>query len=487
MKQLLSAAVVKQSLASHSWLGLCTGALMYLICLSGALAVFHHEWERWEQPRIEEFVALSPAQLQQAYAEAAARIGETHDIIIALAAGDSPRTTISADEQAWFVNADGRLGEAVNHSWAEMLADLHIYLHLPHSWGMIVVSIVGALLCGLIISGLLAHPSIFRDAFSLRVNGSPRLEQADIHNRLSVWGAPFHLMIAITGAFYGLAQFMGLLVALTLYDGDTEVMMAELYGGHPEVESSLAVARVDRALAQMPEIAPEATPFYITVEHPGETDQFILVGAEHPGRLIYAEQYRFTAEGDYIDHVGFSDGAAGQQFIFSVYRIHFGHFGGLVTKVLFLIAGLALTIISVTGINIWLHKRKHRDAINNLWAGLVWGAPLALVTTALVDLFVGAASVALFWLLTLASMVVAQWLDHESRVRGGLQLLTSALLLALVLCHNLKYGWLTNAAASGINLSCVLAALLLLWWARFSWRRGQGVNQALGANAGEVA
>lgn len=473
MKQLLSASLVKKSLASHSWLGLCVGALMYLVCLSGTLAVFHHEWERWEQPNIEEGATLTPELLQRAYAEAAERVGEVHDIVISLPVEDNPRTAISADGQGWFVNADGSLGESINHGWAELVADLHVYLHLPHNWGMIVVSILGALLCGLIISGFLAHPSIFRDAFSLRGNGA-RLEQVDIHNRLSVWGAPFHLMIAITGAFFGLAQFMGLLVAIAFYDGNNEAMLEELYGGHPHVEQSAQVAQVSKALAQMPEIAPEANPFYITVEHPGEDDQFILVGAEQPGRLIYAEQYRFTADGEHIDHVGFSDGAAGKQFIFSVYRIHFGHFGHLVTKILFLIAGLALTIVSVTGINIWLHKRKHRDAINNLWAGLVWGTPLALTVLAIVDLYAGVASVGLYWVLTVAFMAAAQWRDNEVSTRFGLQCLTSAALVLLVLCHTLQFGWLTNPAANSINLSFIVTAIIVLWWGLFSWRRAQG-------------
>ena len=51
----LSKSTVKKSLSSHSWLGLMIGALMYLICLSGAVLVFHAELEGWEQadaPRV---------------------------------------------------------------------------------------------------------------------------------------------------------------------------------------------------------------------------------------------------------------------------------------------------------------------------------------------------------------------------------------------------------------------------------------------------
>lgn len=487
MKQLLSPSLVKQSLAGHSWLGVAVGALMYLICLSGTLAVFHHEWERWQQPGIAEGEQLSAEALQQAYNEAVSRIGdEVHDVIIGLPSGDSPRTVIVAEEQAWFVNGDGSLGEDIHHAWAELVSDLHVALHLPHLWGMIIVSIFGALLCGLIVSGFMSHPRIFRDAFTLRLKGQPRLEQADIHNRLSVWGSPFHLMIAITGAFFGLAQLLAVLAAVMFYDGDNDRLVADLFGAPPQLQQPLQTAAIGKALQQMPQIAPDYQPFYITVEDMGKAEQYILIGAEVPGRLIFAEQYRFTADGEYLDHAGFSDGQPGQQFIFSLFRIHFGHFGGLAMKLLFLIGGLALSVVAVTGINVWLHKRKQRDALNNLWPGIVWGTPLALALTALTDVVLGQASVLLFWLTLVAAAVLAQLLNDERRSRCHLQLLTVLLLVAVVGVHLWRYGLFPNPAATGINAGLLLSALLLGWWARVSYRRTPAPVAAADYQAGSA-
>lgn len=47
-----------------------------------------------------------------------------------------------------------------------------------------------------------------------------------------------------------------------------------------------------------------------------------------PGRLVYSEIYRFTLDGEYINHQALSDGPAGRQLAYSVYRLHFGQFGG---------------------------------------------------------------------------------------------------------------------------------------------------------------
>ena len=76
MKQVLSPGLVKKSLASHSWIGLLVGALMYLVCLSGAIVVFYQEFERWEQPTVHESLKYDAQAVQQAYNTVAAQEAE---------------------------------------------------------------------------------------------------------------------------------------------------------------------------------------------------------------------------------------------------------------------------------------------------------------------------------------------------------------------------------------------------------------------------
>jgi uncharacterized iron-regulated membrane protein len=95
---------------------------------------------------------------------------------------------------------------------------------------MIVVSALGAMLVGLVVSGLFAHPRLFRDAFNLRLKGSALLEQVDMHNRLSVWGMPFHLMIVVTGAYFGLALPFLAVAANEFFNGDREAAIEAVFG-----------------------------------------------------------------------------------------------------------------------------------------------------------------------------------------------------------------------------------------------------------------
>ncbi|MEX2496023.1 MAG: PepSY-associated TM helix domain-containing protein, partial [Woeseia sp.] len=348
-----SSSLVRRALSGHSWIGLMAGALMYLVCLSGTLAVFYEEFERWEQPYADEFTKVDSLAAHRALNDYIADGGAvTPHMYLVLPTDSVPRFRLATENESWFVRADGSLAEPERNGWTEMLLDLHLYLHLPHAWGMVLVSALGAMLVALIVSGLVAHPKIFKDAFNFRTRGSRHLEQADIHNRLSVWGVPFHLMIAITGAYFGLALPILAVFADAERDGDREAVVASVFGEEPELRQGPGELSIDRALRQMETLAPDAEPFLITAHDVREPGRFFSVSARHPGRMIYAENYLFDAGGNFLRTDGFSDGETGKQVVYSIYRLHFGHFGGLPVKLLYGLLGLALTVVSVTGINV---------------------------------------------------------------------------------------------------------------------------------------
>ncbi len=463
-----ASAIVKSSLAGHSWIGLVAGGLTYLVCLSGTLAVFYQELERWEQPSVEERTGYEPAAVEKALENLAARVPELPEhVYVTLPSPAMPRLIVSTDREGWFVDRDGLLGEAAAHDWTHLLLNLHIYLHLPSTVGLVLVSSLGALLFGLIASGFLAHPSIFKDAFSLRILGSRQLEQTDIHNRLSVWGAPFHVVIALTGAYFGLVSPLLSVVASAYHRGDERAVSASVFGDEPALDQKVAPPEIARALRNLETVAPQGTPILVTLHGPGTPRQFIEVFATHPGRLIYSENYRFDTRGVYLGKAGFSDGELGRQIVYSSYRAHFGHFGGFPVKVAYAVLGLALTVVSVTGVNIWLARRKARDYLDDLWAGLVWGAPAGLALTAVTEVLIGLPSTLLFWLALGAS---AAWaLRRRDEVKSARELrAASALLLSVLLVgYLLKFGIAAlSPAAFGVNGVLLAAALTMAALAR---------------------
>lgn len=469
--------IVKKSLAGHAWLGLVAGGLMYPICLSGTLAVFYQEWERWEQPEaheVDRIDGVDPASVQRAVASALGRIpSPPPHLYVGLPTTEMPRVTVSTeqDDQAWFVNPDGSLGGPVAHDWTHLLLNLHIYPHLPATLGLIVVGSLGAMLFGLIVSGFLAHPRIVKDAFRLRLGGSIHLEQVDLHNRLSVWGAPFHVVIALTGAYFGLATAMFFLLGGAFHEGDTEAAINAVFAPEPKVQGDGRVPNVERALREIGRVSSAVmggtAPSFMTVHDAGTPKQFIEIEVVQPGRLIWAEYYRFDRSGNYIGRTDYSDGAVGRQVIYSSYRIHFGNFGGVPVKILYALLGLSLTVISVTGINIWLARRRTRDYVNDLWIGTVWGAPAALALTAITEILLNVPSRALFWSGLIASIVWALRAKDPARARRDLCAVTAACLGVFVAGYLLKFDttrlpivawWMNGALAATALVMIAIAA-----------------------------
>jgi uncharacterized iron-regulated membrane protein len=382
-KSLLSATTVKSSLKSHSYVALWFSALLYLICISGAIVVFFEEFERLEQPNINEYSYFPAEYIQPAMDEYIQRLERTPvATYIVLPTDGFPRTHITDGIDEWYLNQDGSFSDTVSSPWTGMLKELHTSLHLPHIIGMTLVGFLGIVLFSLIISGVFAHPKLFRDLFFLRRKRSPRLKNIDWHNRLSVWGLPFYLMIALTGSFIGLSSVLISITALSFFNNNTQAVTSAIYGDEPVVISSGAAINYPEAFRQLKHQAPEAKPIYLVVHNMGKAEQLLEIAAILPERLIYSEIYRFNQEGQLIDKQGMSDGPLGRQASYSTYRLHFGHFDSFWLKPLYLVMGLMLSLMAVYGMNIWFARRNHRSWLNYAWQGWVWGIPIALLLSA---------------------------------------------------------------------------------------------------------
>lgn len=463
-----SPELVKRSLRAHSVIGLVVGALMYLVCLTGTIAVLAFEFERWEQPEVAEFMQYDEGVLQHALAQFLQRVGSvTATVFIVLPSEEVPRMHVADGDHEWYLEPDGSLGPAVDPPWTEMLRHLHVSLHLPTSVGIIVVSALGVMLLALIISGLLAHPRIFKDAFRLRLGGSKRLEMADLHNRLSVWGLPFYLMIALTGALFGLLGPLALVAATAYYGGDEEALVADVYGADLVVDADIQTPDIGAALTHLREMAPDAEPIFLMIQQPGTRAQLLEVAARLPGRLIHSEIYRYSSGGTYLGSQGFAEGLAGRQAIYSIYRLHFGQFGSGWVKVVYLLLGLALTVVSVSGVNIWLARRGGRDRINAIWCGIVWGIPLALMAAAVQSLLIGMTPLIGLLLGWLGATVLCLYIADEARSTRILQYAGAGALVFLVLAYGAKHSAYFGLPGNYmINIGLLLLAVTMYVLAR---------------------
>ncbi|HWK40333.1 MAG TPA: PepSY-associated TM helix domain-containing protein [Croceibacterium sp.] len=413
-------STVQRALSAHAAIGLLAGALLYIVCLSGSLLVFYEEWQRVENPDPPQMTEIDPDAVQRGMeamlAREAGKPATTH-FFVDLPLEELPTTRVVTDTASFHIDAEGRLAGEEDITWSDFLYALHYTLNIPVAEGLIgitIVGILGMLMLALSISGVIAHPRIFRDAFRLRVRHSGGVALADWHNRLSVWTLPFGLAIALTGAVIGLSSITAYAVAERYYGGDLEALYSTIFAEEGEPDPAPApLPDIARALRHVRDSFPQVRPTYVIVHEPGTAGQQVQILAEHPRRLIFGEYYLFNAKGDFIGTGGMADGEIGRQAAASNYNLHFGNYGGLPVKLIYFVLGMALTAICATGTFIWLGKRRRRGIdeprLRAAWHGVVWGAPVALLLTLGTRGVIGGGApfAAIFWIALAIAVVGA--------------------------------------------------------------------------------
>ncbi|HEX7048503.1 MAG TPA: PepSY-associated TM helix domain-containing protein [Gammaproteobacteria bacterium] len=478
---------VARMLSGHTVVGLAASALLYVLCLSGTAMVFHEEFARWEQPGVPEFSEVAPESVSVLATNALARVEQPHHFDIALPIESMPRMSVTADEASWYANADGELLAQVSHPWTEFLTKLHYYLTLPSFFGLTLVGILGMLMTALVISGVLAHPKLFRDAFKLRRKGTERLRETDTHNRLGVWAAPFHLIVAFTGAALGLASLVAVVLSPAYLDGNIETFYAPIFGEETEGDKTAApLADIDTALHNFDAEYPGLVPWYVSFHDPATAGQSAHILAQHPRRLIFGDYYPFNAEGELTGNTGLSDGPVGQQIAGALYPLHFGSFGGLWVKFAYGVLGILACVMVVSGVNIWLLKRRQRGravpALERAWAATAWGTPAAMVLVLLIAV-AGVAQigwlVGIFWAALLLGIAVAIILPRLPAA-FAFRTASGVLLLAALIVHAVQNATVFHSpAAWGVSISLLLVAA---WLLRGSFRRRQREEESLVAS-----
>lgn len=470
----LAPGLVRAILKGHSSLGLAFAAVLYLVCLTGALAVFVAEFTRWENPTAPRVTALSADALWQTYTEALARAGGPVDrILMVLPEPEKPLLRVrteapGAGEREWIADAEGHIAAPVHKGWSDLLVRLHVSLHLPRAWGGFLVGLAGVALLSSLISGILAHPRIFRDAFHLRLGGSRRLQEADLHNRIGVWALPFHIIVSLTGALLGLSTVIIAVLGMVAFQGNTAKVYALFRTPRLAVDARPAPPLDLRPmLADAARRVPAGRIDYLRIEHPTRRDGSVELQVEDGSHHIAGtDAYGYDRDGRLYHAKRARENPLGGQILGSLGPLHFGWFAGPVVKVAYGLLGLGLAYLASGGVLLWIARRRDRGrpvpGWERLWIAFAWGQPCALAAAALVAVTAsGTAQMPLLaWVcVSLAMGASAGVLAAAPIARIG-RCGTGLLLILVPLVHG---GWgATDGMVPAVNLVLIGVGVALL-------------------------
>ena len=466
--------LTRAAMDGHGLLGLLFGGVIFMLCLSGSIVVMVDQlsvWERPDAPTVHRVSRDDAGRIALSVLATARAEHLDHDVFINFPTDELPRmTAIGTDGKGghrdWNIDAAGKLVPYAEVPWVEFLQLLHFNLTVPGAIGRYLVGIFGTLLLASIVTGLFAHRRILKDAFRLRLGGSGRLSNADFHNRIGVWALPFHLIVALTGSLLGLAGLITALLALAAYRGDQEKALASLLGPQA-VDSKLSAPLPDMPaiLRGIDKAAPGAEITQLSFEHPGTEGQHVRALIAAPYHLARNEGLLFDAQGRLKWTAGFTDGNAGARIFGMITPLHYGTYGGVALKIIYLLLGSGLTLIVATGGNIWVARRREQGRpvprLERMWAATIWGQPLIVVLIAIGLLWTPLPATAVYWALTALLWVAALALPDGVTTRRVLRWALGIALLLLAILHGLRWAS-ADPVAVIIDIALALGGAVLL-------------------------
>ncbi len=373
----------KKYAALHTWIGLFFGSLLFIEIFAGAVVVFWKEIQVWQQS--EQIHRHTDLVSMQEITSAVRAVSDEFEaplegLQVVLPGPNRPLLklgVLSADEN---LPPDERFEERYYdlsgvpkqvyppRGVAEILFDLHAHLLIPWKISHVILGMLGMLMLVLLVSGVLIHKKIITNAFNFRTSRSMRLQWTDLHNRIGIWGLPFHLMIAITAVPYALHETPWLLgMSIGATGGSLAPQkMVELFGKdwpEPRGEKA-AIANLGSILSDAKRRKPDVHWDVMRLVHPGDIESRItLLGFANSAASLSPTLVYDGSSGEFLgeepDPIGQGSLLGGKVFTMMVH-LHRGDFAGFSSKLIWFFLGLAGALLSVSGQMIWLERKSHK-------------------------------------------------------------------------------------------------------------------------------
>jgi len=503
----------KTLLAIHGWSGVLLGLLLYAVICTGVAAVFASEINDWASPlkRQQASAAFGPGldaavrrlakQVDPQFHEEVAIYGSAGGRVMLLyhrhetnpAGKPSERgVEFELDPATWqtIATRTGWLEDIAEQRRASGVADflvnLHVRLHIPDPYGLLVTGALGLAMMVAAVTGLLIHRHLIAELFTLRLGRDPVLRRRDLHVVAGTWNLPFAFVLAFTGSFFSLASTVGIpAVAMVKFGGDQEALI-ETLSGPPRTENKQAamLANIDAIIADT-RTRSHAEPNFVSVSQYGRADAITSTFTDLPDdTLVYSSYVYDGTTGAFLrtqPPFGTTP-SIGASLVGLMYPLHFGNFAGAASKAVWVALGFAAAYVTLTGMLLWTRRREEQSAWRRMARAVHYvgyGLPLALVCApyaffALRDSKVeaGTSQGIAFLAVAAVAAVVAVGTGNLDRLRRRLLASTGIAMLGLPLMRMATggLGWMESyragiGAVPAVDIAFVVAALACLWTA----------------------
>lgn len=358
----------------HSWAGIVTGLLMFVVCFSGSVVVFKNEIDLWanpslaQLPRSEKPASLGAVlmQLQSHYPGATVETIALPDVVNpsyfafvrerGAPANTRTKVALRSDTGAVVGPVDSQLGQ--------YLRMLHVFLFFGPRW---IVGFLGAAMLVLIVTGIVIHRKILAELFTQRWGRSFRVVMSDLHKSAGIWGLGFHIVIASTGAWMGLAPLFEQGYKYLTAPASTSVKATQATDiksarrAPTNAPTPVPMQSLDTLYATAQQSVPGMQARYVSLRQWGTGTAEATFTGNISGHLASTARVKISAATGVPQQVHDPRAAGFWSLVNALMEpLHFGDFGGLALKWLYFILGMTPAFLSISGTLIWLDARQQR-------------------------------------------------------------------------------------------------------------------------------
>ncbi|MDP9139351.1 MAG: PepSY domain-containing protein [Pseudomonadota bacterium] len=412
----LSQDRTKSLLAIHGWSAVSLGLLLYAVILTGVASVFSEEIGDWSSPLSGEVQNAFPPGIDAMIRGLGDSVDPRYheEVFFFPRAGDRlyaffHKHELDEDgeprERGVAAEFDPRSGEIIErregtdeeieegdeaNALAHFMVDLHVRLHLPNPWGLLLTGVLGLAMLVAAVTGFVIHRHLIRELFTLRRRGDKLLTARDTHVIAGTWNLPFAFILAFTGSYFSFGTAFGIpVMAVVAFGGDQDKMIETVIGNPPAVDETPAViSDLDAMIADVRQRGGGAELSFVQIEHWGRADARVTMFMNYRDGELFGPNYVYDGATGQFKYskpgLGLQPSAGGALFELMA-PLHFGNFAGVFSKAVWFALGFAGAYVTITGLLLWTTRRQEQPGWSKLARATHWmgyGLPLALTVAA---------------------------------------------------------------------------------------------------------
>jgi uncharacterized iron-regulated membrane protein len=340
----------------HRWTGLLAGIPMVVILISGTVAVFKDEIDELLNPSL---LVVKPVQSRVSIDEALGGVLPAQSVLLP----DKPhrpylvyrRSPDGKNEQVAIDPYRGVIlgARPANGHVADFIRQLHVRFYFFGATGRIVVGVFGLMLAVSGITGLILYPRFLRGGqrwYGIRWSRGPQWVNSDIHKLAGIITLAVNLLWAITGTVLGLENLTVYYPAARKYLHPQPSVDAST--GPLSISLETAISASSRAIEGF---APRSLIFPTAAGKP------LIIYGNTAGNWT-ARSSSWVALDPSTGRVLQTHDERHAHLVTQIYNLHdplhFGYFGGTATRWLWLVLGVIVCVLPISGYAIWWLKSK---------------------------------------------------------------------------------------------------------------------------------